>query len=381
MNKEFKEYYEKAFAKLMEFENEIPDLSKGDAVINSKILKGSEHITLLKKWLGRENMGLKLLYRASRDGFTGSAFHSKCDNKGETFSFVKNESNGNIFGGYLDKPWESKDAYINSSKSFLFSFAAKEKYPVKSGHETYGAYCNTSYGPTYGGGHDFYISGKSCNLNSYSYSTPDSSKLAGSSSCQCAEIEVFQITRDAGGISTIASDVSKDKAGMKIGGYISNESKKKLADYIGVSEQKFSLLYKGTEHGMEADKFHSRCDNKAPTVTFIRPKNSEDVIGGYTTQVWSTVNKFVSDDEAFVFSLQRDLFLNVAIPECAIFQGQGLGPCFGDDDTIAVFKKKNSQGKQLVVSNANDCYQDGETFSGGSMEFEPDEIEVYEILK
>ena len=34
-----------------------------------------------------------LLYRASRDGFTGQAFHSKCDGKGNTISIIKNNSN------------------------------------------------------------------------------------------------------------------------------------------------------------------------------------------------------------------------------------------------------------------------------------------------
>ena len=41
---------------------------------------------------------LNLIYRASRDGFEGSQFHAKCDNKQNTLVIIKSE-NGNVFGG------------------------------------------------------------------------------------------------------------------------------------------------------------------------------------------------------------------------------------------------------------------------------------------
>jgi len=31
------------------------------------------------------------------------------------------------------------------------------KYPIKSGRENYAIYCNSAYGPTFGGGHDLYV--------------------------------------------------------------------------------------------------------------------------------------------------------------------------------------------------------------------------------
>ena len=47
-----------------------------------------------------------LLFRASRDGFTASAFHSRCDNQGPTVTVVK--SDGNIFGGFTESAWAGK---------------------------------------------------------------------------------------------------------------------------------------------------------------------------------------------------------------------------------------------------------------------------------
>ena len=47
-----------------------------------------------------------LLFRASRDGFTASAFHSRCDNQGPTVTVVN--SDGNIFGGFTESAWAGK---------------------------------------------------------------------------------------------------------------------------------------------------------------------------------------------------------------------------------------------------------------------------------
>ena len=60
-------------------------------------LKGSRTIT---------NDSDKLLYRASRNGWAASKFHSCCDNKGPTVTVVK--SGNYIFGGYTDQSWDGK---------------------------------------------------------------------------------------------------------------------------------------------------------------------------------------------------------------------------------------------------------------------------------
>ena len=41
------------------------------------------------------------------------------------------------------------------------------------------------------------------------------------------------------------------------------------------------MLYRGSEHGWMRKDFHSRCDNKGPTIYLFKIKDG-DVIGGYT---------------------------------------------------------------------------------------------------
>ena len=63
-------------------------------------------MTWLKEIRTITNDGDKLLYRASRDGWAASNFHSCCDNKGPTVTVVK--SGNYIFGGYTDQHWDGK---------------------------------------------------------------------------------------------------------------------------------------------------------------------------------------------------------------------------------------------------------------------------------
>ena len=62
----------------------------------------------------------KLLFRASRDGWTASDFHGMCDDKGATITVVKS-SDGYVFGGYSDVAWSGGGGWAGSSEAFLFS--------------------------------------------------------------------------------------------------------------------------------------------------------------------------------------------------------------------------------------------------------------------
>ncbi|XP_027145976.1 interferon-induced protein 44-like isoform X3 [Larimichthys crocea] len=74
---------------------------------------------------------LKLLYKASIHGFTGAAFHQRCDNQGPTVSAGYNAS-GYVFGGYTRQPFSQSGQYVHDDQAFLFTFKQENllKYPV-----------------------------------------------------------------------------------------------------------------------------------------------------------------------------------------------------------------------------------------------------------
>ena len=54
---------------------------------------------------------------------------------------------------------------------------------------------------------------------------------------------------------------------------------------LGIRRHRLRLLYRGSRDGFAAECFHSRCDNKGPTVTIV--KSGKYVFGGFTEQSWN----------------------------------------------------------------------------------------------
>jgi len=82
------------------------------------------------------------------------------------------KANGYLFGGYLSIPWKSDGAYHTDNNAFLFSLnnsAGTPPIKYANKNDTNHVYFNSSYGPTFGGGHDIHICDNP-NLNSNSYS-------------------------------------------------------------------------------------------------------------------------------------------------------------------------------------------------------------------
>ncbi|EGG20238.1 hypothetical protein DFA_07360 [Cavenderia fasciculata] len=130
----------------------------------------SAHVEVINNWIGTSKVR-DLIYKGTRDGFLASKFHSLCDGKGETITLIKS-SDGNVFGGYNSQSWNSDGEYYGDNKCFIFTIINKQgllptKYLPKhvAKHLVFG---HAGYGPSFGSGHDIYISDQ-CNNNQSSY--------------------------------------------------------------------------------------------------------------------------------------------------------------------------------------------------------------------
>jgi len=121
----------------------------------------------IEKWISqRNNQSLSTkkwvsVYTASKDGWDAADFHIHCDYKGETIVVIK--ANNCIFGGYNPDYWSTAGSFTTGSSSFLFSIDNGQGFkpiivpPISKNN---GSFCfgNYGYGPTFGTGHDLYIS-------------------------------------------------------------------------------------------------------------------------------------------------------------------------------------------------------------------------------
>ncbi|UZO05216.1 uncharacterized protein OCT59_025576 [Rhizophagus irregularis] len=103
---------------------------------------------------------------------------------------------------------------------------------------------------------------------------------------------------------------------------------------------KFELLLRGSRDGFTPKKFHELCDGKANTVTFIKVKGNEEVLGGYNPMKWETTGKWCYTNKSFIFSFKnkniKDAILsNVRDAWQALDYSRSCGPQFGQDLNIS----------------------------------------------
>jgi hypothetical protein len=99
-------------------------------IVNNKLL------AIFSSWIEKKHQfhynekniphNFNLLYRASRDGNTVEAFHTKCDNKGATIVIVKVTNSDQLVGGYNPLFWDSSNTFKTTHDSLLFSFTTKD---------------------------------------------------------------------------------------------------------------------------------------------------------------------------------------------------------------------------------------------------------------
>lgn len=99
---------------------EVEQKQKAGDFLNGTLLT-TEQKMKLNEFYGKPEPNWELIYRASRDGFGASAFHTRCDNQKSTMVVVRS-TNNYLFGGYASAAWiPDVGAYISDPGAFLFT--------------------------------------------------------------------------------------------------------------------------------------------------------------------------------------------------------------------------------------------------------------------
>jgi len=106
----------------------------------------------------RGGLRLELLYDSKRDGMSASTWHKNVDNRGPTVT-IFHTSEGILVMCFLGT-WTSSNMYKSAKGSFMAGMTHEGRnlvkfLPVNNSH----IYDSNSYGPTFGSGHDCYVSG------------------------------------------------------------------------------------------------------------------------------------------------------------------------------------------------------------------------------
>ena len=63
-----------------------------------------------------------------------------------------------------------------------------------------------------------------------------------------------------------------------------------LKGWLSSQKGKWRLLFRASRDGFAAAVFHSKCDDKGPTVTIV--KSGDNIFGGFTEESWRSAGKF-----------------------------------------------------------------------------------------
>ncbi|XP_013398312.1 interferon-induced protein 44-like [Lingula anatina] len=169
------------------------------------ILDNEAYRKQLRAWIGDPALTFDLLYSASRDGCSGQAFHTKCNNQGPTVSIGQNRA-GYVIGGYTSIAWTSRAGYFDDSSAFLFQLSPNLVKFARNGNGR-DVYDDRGYSPTFGGdlifrqrastwylfnllgrhsrtrevsGHDLKFFSNTCTKSGYYFNTNGSSNIGSS---------------------------------------------------------------------------------------------------------------------------------------------------------------------------------------------------------
>ena len=96
----------------------------------------------------------------------------------------------------------------------------------------------------------------------------------------------------------------------------------------------FELCYSGVLHGWSSSTFHSRCNNKGPTVTVARRSDNGRVFGGYTTRSWVSSGSYAYDYDAFLWAFNGAVVERTEdrfrYAQNAIYDRSNYCPTFGE---------------------------------------------------
>eukprot|EP01083_Nonionella_stella_P306890 1076576_1 len=125
----------------------------------------------------------------------------------------------------------------------------------------------------------------------------------------------------------------------------------------GLSDKRWSLLYRGSRDGFTANVFHNKCDGKAKTLSIIRT-DSNNVFGGYASVPWTSNGGYAADNDAFILLIRSSKNYPPQVftqkeenKQYAVFQYSSYMCIFGGGHDIHVTDNCNTNSSSFVNGN------------------------------
>jgi hypothetical protein len=144
----------------------------------------------------------------------------------------------------------------------------------------------------------------------------------------------------------------------------------------------FKLILRGSRDGFSPSKFHEICDNQSHTISIVKVKDSNEILGGYNPIIWKPGYGFGITKDSFIFSfmnkenVEESNLGRVNYEDCAIENDPCRGPVFGYSDLNILFNDRNNDNHYGIAPMP--MYYDSIREIG---KFNIEEFEVFQIMK
>lgn len=140
-----------------------------------------------------------------------------------------------------------------------------------------------------------------------------------------------------------------------------------------------NLLYRASRDG-DSTQFHNKCNGKINTITFVKSKN-ERKFGGFASMGWHSNNAYISDKNAFIFSLDFNECYYPKNGNNTIYGSSSYGPLWGQGNHD-LYLASGCLSNNSSATYQTDYYNyNGKMFvlSGGN-NFQAEDYETYECI-
>ena len=144
---------------------------------------------------------------------------------------------------------------------------------------------------------------------------------------------------------------------------------------------KFTLLYRASTDGFDTKIFHSKCDNKGPTVFVVKLANNNR-IGGFASSSWNSNVNDIKDENAFLFSLSNKIKYDLKNKYIS-------NALYGQENSSVLFGPNSSldykQDDFVITGKTAHCREEGAKYNFimsdlcGIKHIEVEEFEVYAV--
>ncbi|PKY34876.1 hypothetical protein RhiirB3_532974 [Rhizophagus irregularis] len=142
----------------------------------------------------------------------------------------------------------------------------------------------------------------------------------------------------------------------------------------------FKLILRGSRDGFSSNKFHEICDGQSHTISVIKVKDSNEILGGYNPLAWNSKGGYVTTKDSFIFSFKnRENIKNYVLSRVwnndnAVYNHTAYGPSFGSDLTV--------HGNNCYDKSYCSYWKDYDKFIRKTNDyFSIEEYEIFQIMK